>query len=94
MTWSANLAWTVEFQLTAQKQIRKLDRQTRARILSYFRERVLAAEHPRRLGKPLTGDQGELWRYRIGDYRAICKIEDERWAILVLAVAHRREVYP
>ena len=87
------MAWTVEFQLTAQKQIRKLDRQTQARILGYFRNRVLGAEHPRKLGKALTGDQGELWRYRIGDYRAICKIEDERLVILVLTVGHRREVY-
>jgi mRNA interferase RelE/StbE len=87
------LAWTVEFQLTAQKQIRELDRSIQQRILSYFRKRVLTAENPRKLGKPLTGDKGGLWRYRIGDYRAICKIEDERLIVLVLNVGHRREIY-
>ncbi len=87
------MAWTVEFQLTAQKRIGKLDRQTQARILGYFRERILAAEHPRQLGKPLKGEKGELWRYRIGDYRAVCKIEYELKVVVVLTVAHRREVY-
>jgi mRNA interferase RelE/StbE len=54
---------------------------------------VLAIEDPRKLGKPLKGDKGDLWRYRIGDYRAICKIEAERLVVLVLEVGHRREVY-
>lgn len=87
------MAWTVEFQLTAQKQIRELDRPIRQRILSYFRTRVLAAEDPRQLGKALTGDKGGLWRYRIGDYRAICQIEADRLIVLVLAVGHRRDIY-
>jgi mRNA interferase RelE/StbE len=87
------LAWTVEFQLTAQKQIRELDPPILQRILSYFRTRVLAAEDPRQMGKALTGDKGGLWRYRIGDYRAICKIEADRSIVLVLAVGHRRDIY-
>ena len=87
------MAWTVEFQLTAQKQIRELDPPIQHRILSYFRTRVLAAEDPRQLAKALTGDKGGLWRYRIGDYRAICKIEDDRLVVLVLAVEHRRDIY-
>lgn len=87
------MAWTVEFQLTAQKQIRDLDRPIQKRIFSYFRTRVLVAEDPRRLGKSLTGDKGGLWRYRIGDYRAICKLEDDRLVVLVLAVGHRRDIY-
>jgi mRNA interferase RelE/StbE len=87
------LAWTVEFQLTAQKQIRELDPPIQQRILSYFRTRVLTAENPRQLGKALTGDKVGLWRYRIGDYRAICNIEDDRLIVVVLAVGHRRHVY-
>ena len=87
------MAWTVEFQLTAQKQFRQLDRPIQQRIRDYFRKRVLAAEDPRQLGKALTGDKGGLWRYRIGDYRAICKIEDQRLVVLVLEIGHRREVY-
>jgi len=87
------LAWTVEFQLTAQKQFRQLDRTIQQRIRDFFRNRVLAMDDPRRFGKALTGDKGGLWRYRIGDYRAICKIEDERLIVLVLEIGHRREVY-
>jgi mRNA interferase RelE/StbE len=87
------LAWTVEFQLTAQKQFRRLDHPIQQRIRDYFRKRVLAAEDPRQLGKALTGDKGGLWRYRVGDYRAICKIERERLVVLVLDIGYRREIY-
>jgi len=87
------LAWKVEFQRSAAQQLRKLDRAVQQRILTYFRNRVLAAEDPRKLGNALTGDKGGLWRYRIGDYRAICKLDDERLVVLVLELGHRREVY-
>jgi mRNA interferase RelE/StbE len=87
------LAWRVEFQRSAAKQLRAFDRPVQQRILKYFRERVLALEDPRQLGKALTGDKGGLWRYRIGDYRAICRLEDERLIVLVLDVGHRREIY-
>jgi mRNA interferase RelE/StbE len=87
------LAWTVEFLLTAQQQIKKLDRTTQQRITSFFRNRIMPAEDPRRLGKLLHGDKGGLWRFRIGDYRAICKIEEERLVVAVLEVGHRREIY-
>jgi len=87
------LAWSVEFQRSAAKQLRKLDRAVQQRILEYFRNRVLAAEDPRLVGKALTGDKGGLWRYRIGDYRAICKLKDECLVVLVLELGHRREVY-
>ena len=87
------MAWTVEFLLTAQQQIKKLDRTTQQRITSYFRERLMPAEDPRRLGKLLQGDKDGLWRFRIGDDRAICKIEEERLVVAVLEVGHRREIY-
>ncbi len=87
------MAWTVEFLHTAQIQIAKLDRPIQQRISSYFRNRVLTAHDPRELGKMLRGDKGGLWRFRIGDYRAICKIEEERLLVLVLDVGHRREIY-
>ena len=87
------MAWRVEFQRSAAKQLRELDRPIQRRILNYFRSRVLAADDPRKQGKALTGDKGGLWRYRIGDFRAICKLEDERLVVLVLEVGHRREAY-
>jgi len=87
------LAWRVEFKRTAEKQISKLDRPAQARILSYFRERVQPSENPRQFGKALHGEGQDLWRYRIGDYRAICEIDDAEGRIVVLAVGHRKEVY-
>jgi mRNA interferase RelE/StbE len=91
--WSANLAWSVEFQLTARKQLAKLNKNVQVRIVDFFRYRVAVAENPGRLGKALKGDKGEVWRYRIGDYRAICRIEDARIVVLVLQLGHRKEIY-
>ena len=87
------MAWTVEFQISAKKELDKLDRTIRLRIVDFLRYRVATSEDPRRLGKALKGDKGELWRYRVGDYRAICRIEDERLIVLVLHVGHRSSVY-
>jgi mRNA interferase RelE/StbE len=51
-------------------------------------------DNPRSIGQALQGSKlGEFWKYRVGDYRLICKIEDNRLLILVLRVGHRREVY-
>ena len=87
------MAWKVEFQKSAAKKLRALDRPIQQRIVTYFRTRVLSADDPRQLGKALTGDKVGLWRYRIGDYRAICRLKDEKLVVLVLELGHRREVY-
>jgi len=98
MSWSGGLAsasnfWQVEISRTAEKQITKLDRAAQSSILRFLRERVQTAEDPRRLGKPLHGDKKGLWRYRVGDYRLICDIQDERIVVMVLRVGHRKEIY-
>ena len=85
------MAWTIEFLSSAAKQFKKLDPPVQKRILRYIHERV--AEAPHHYGKSLSGDQTGRVRYRIGDYRLICQIEDERLTVLVLTVGHRREVY-
>jgi len=87
------LAWKVEISATAEKQIARLDRPTQLAIRDYLRERVLASGNPRTLGKTLTGPLSGLWRYRVGDLRVLCQIRDEVLVVLVLRVAHRREVY-
>jgi mRNA interferase RelE/StbE len=87
------LTWRIDFTRTAEKQIAKLDRPSQARILSYLRRRVLACENPRQLGKALHGDKQGLWRYRVGKSRIICDIQDDGSTVLVLAVAHRKDVY-
>jgi mRNA interferase RelE/StbE len=62
-------------------------------VLRYLRERIADSDDPRRLGQALTGDRKGLWRYRVGDYRIVAAIEDDRFVVLVVAVGHRREVY-
>jgi len=59
--------------------------------LSYLRERAI--ENPRNFGKQLSGDKAGLWRYRIEDFRVICRLQDEKLTVLVLAVGHRKEIY-
>jgi mRNA interferase RelE/StbE len=85
--------WRVEISRGAEKQIQKLDRTAQESIIRFLRERVQTADNPRRWGKPLHGDKGGLWRYRVGDYRLICDIQDERVTVLVASVGHRKEVY-
>lgn len=85
--------WTVEFDERARRELRKLDGKNQQTILRYLRERIAVAEDPRRFGKPLRMNLAGLWRYRVGDYRLICRIEENRLVVLVLKLGHRREVY-
>ena len=85
--------WTVEFDDRARRELRKLDAKTQQTILRYLRERIAGADDPRRFGKPLRMKLAGLWRYRIGDYRLICRLEENRLVVLVLRVGHRREIY-
>lgn len=87
------MAWTVEFDERARKDLRRLDAIVQKSILRYLRQRIAAAADPRRLGKPLHGEFAGLWRYRVGDWRLVCRIEDRRLIVLVLTIGHRREVY-
>ena len=63
------------------------------RILRFFSERIETSEDPRRFGQALRHALKGLWRYRIGDYRVICQIENQRLLVLILGLGHRREVY-
>lgn len=85
--------WQVEISRTAERQITKLDRKPQQAILRFLRERVAGVDDPRLAGKALHGDRKGLWRYRVGDYRLICEIQDERVVVVVLEAAHRKEVY-
>jgi mRNA interferase RelE/StbE len=87
------LTWKVEFDDRALKELRKLDPQVQRQILRFLRQRVATPDNPKRFGKPLSGDRLGLWRYRIGSYRLICRIEEDRVVVLVLGVGHREEVY-
>jgi len=87
------LVWTIEIARTAEKQIKKLKRDAQTSIVRFLRERLKPAGNPRQWGKPLHGDERGLWRYRIGDYRLVCDIQDEKITVLVLRVGHRKDVY-
>ncbi len=90
---SGNRIWAVEFDDRARRELRKLDERVQQAILRYLRSRIAVAEDPRRFGKPLRRNLAGLWRYRVEDYRLICRIEDLRVVVLVLQVGHRRDVY-
>jgi mRNA interferase RelE/StbE len=87
------LVWRIELTETAAKQLSKLDRQTAKRITNYLRERIAPLDDPRAFGKALKGPLGELWRYRVGDWRIICEIRDDVMRVLVVRIGNRREVY-
>ena len=87
------MTWSVEWDDAARRELRKLDRTIQQRILRFFRERIMIDADPRRFGKALQHELQGLWRYRIGDYRVICRIQDERITVLVLAVGYRRHIY-
>ena len=88
------MAYSVELSAEVARELVKLDRQQAKRILKFLYERVVKLDDPRSIGKALRGSRlGEFWKYRIGDYRLICKIEDDRLIVLVLRVGHRKEIY-
>jgi mRNA interferase RelE/StbE len=85
--------WRVEFDSDAARDLRKLGPAPQRLILRYLRERIATSENPRRFGRALTGDLKGLWRYRVGDYRIVATIEEDRFVVLIVTVGHRREVY-
>ena len=75
------------------KEFRKLDRYTMKMIKSWIQKNLIDSDNPRAKGKGLTANRSGQWRYRIGDYRLICHINDNELVILALSVGHRREKY-
>ena len=87
------MTWKIEWDDRARRELRRLDRQVQRDILRYFSERIATDQDPHRFGKPLRNELQGLWRYRVGDYRAICNVENDHLVVLVLALGHRRQVY-
>ena len=83
------MAWIVQYTDTAKKQLKKLDKGTALRIVDYMTERISESGNPRSVGKALTGPLGGLWRYRVGDCRVICEIQDQALCVLVLRLGNR-----
>lgn len=87
------MAYSVELSEGVDRGLDKLDAQHRKRILKFLNDRVAKLDDPRSIGQALRGSRfGEFWKYRVGDYRLICRIEDDRLLVLVLRLGHRREI--
>lgn len=88
------MGWTIEYEAGARKDLARLDRQVARRIATFMGERVAQLDEPRSIGHALAGSElGNFWRYRVGDYRILCDIQDTRLVVLVIHIGHRREVY-
>lgn len=86
------MAWAIDVSDKAVKALRKMDKQVARQIRDELAD-IARLDDPRSKGKALVGNLAGLWRYRVGDYRIVCDIEDEALVVLVVDVAHRREVY-
>jgi mRNA interferase RelE/StbE len=88
------MAWTVELDPAVEKELNKLDPQEAKRILRFLFERLSHLENPRSIGEALKGSRlNTFWKYRVGDYRLICSLEDDVARILVVKIGDRKEVY-
>lgn len=86
------MAWRIDYTDTALRQMRKLDKPSARRVMDFMDERVGSGD-PRRTGRMLSGSLGKLWRYRVGDFRVICDIQDDALRVLVVTVARRDKAY-
>ena len=88
------MAYKVEFDPDALQDLRRLDRPIQQRLVGFLKLRVAVLDNPRDIGEPLAGARlGNYWKYRVGDWRIICDIQDARIVVRVLRIGNRREVY-
>ena len=88
------MAYNIKFEPKFLKQLSKLDNRIQRKILEYIDDVVAKLDDPRKLGKMLTGEMNGLYRYRVGDYRIICRIIDQKITVVMVSVGHRKGVYP
>ena len=87
------MKYSVETTARFNKEFKKLDKYTQKMIKSWIVKNLVNTEDPRQHGKGLTANRSGQWRYRIGDYRLICDVQDEKLIILALSIGHRKEIY-
>ena len=88
------MAWQIEFDPDALKELKKLDRPVQIRLVTFLRDRLAPLDDPRSIGEALSGArQGSYWKFRVGDWRMVCDILDRRIVVRVLRIGNRREVY-
>ncbi|HVT33525.1 MAG TPA: type II toxin-antitoxin system RelE/ParE family toxin [Rhodanobacteraceae bacterium] len=86
------MTWRIEFDPAAAKELRKLGAIPARRLAEFLSKRIATLDDPSSLGEALKGRLGELWKYRVGDYRIIADIQDRVVLILVVRIGHRREI--
>ena len=87
------MSWDYRVSERALKELRKLGPDASRRLLAFLDNRIQGTDNPRQFGKALKGELGEFWRYRVGDYRVLCKKEDDVLIVLVVKIGHRRDIY-
>ena len=87
------MIWKIEFHQAVEKELKKLDRQIQLRIFSFLKEKIAPAKEPYIYGESLKNKFTGLYRFRVGDYRILCQIDDKQSSILVIRVRHRRNAY-
>jgi mRNA interferase RelE/StbE len=88
------LAWQIEFDPDTLKDLRKIDKPIQVRLIGFLRSRVGALDDPRSIGEALSGQRlGSYWKYRVGDWRIVCDIQDGRIVVRVLRIGNQRDVY-
>ena len=87
------MKWRIETTKVFDKEFKKLDHYTQLIIKGWITKNLMETDNPRSYGKALTGNLAGLWRYRIGDYRLIAKIKDDKFTILTISIGHRRDIY-
>jgi mRNA interferase RelE/StbE len=87
------MAWKIDLSSNALKQLRKLDKPIANRILKFLRGRIEKLDDPRKIGQRLQGPLGDFWKYRVGDYRVICSLQDDKLVVWVVRIGRRSEIY-
>ena len=87
------MAWTIEFEERAERELSRLDKSIQREIVRYLETRIANSHDPRSFGHALSHNLSGLWRYRVLDYRIVCKLEQDRLIVLVIAIGHRSQVY-
>ncbi|HEX8949475.1 MAG TPA: type II toxin-antitoxin system RelE/ParE family toxin [Dissulfurispiraceae bacterium] len=89
-----SLVWTIKIEDSALKDLKRIDKTHARRILDFLGLRVAKLRNPRSIGQALKGAElGDFWKYRVGDYRIICDIQDSILLVLVLRIGNRRDIY-
>ena len=85
--------WKIEFEPLADKELKKLNKNTQKDIVQYLYKKVIKSNHPKDLGKPLSFNYKGLWRYRVAKFRIICKIKEDMLVVMIVKIGKRDGVY-